>query len=61
MANAEFKAGDTVRLKSGGPLMTVKSVDGAYVITVWFEGTKHKEGRFPPATLEPDDGAPVFG
>jgi len=57
-----FKAGDTVKLKSGGPLMTVEGT-GKYgmaatedtVKCVWFETTKgqhaKKEGTFPPALL----------
>jgi uncharacterized protein YodC (DUF2158 family) len=57
---SEFKAGDTVKLKSGGPLMTVKAIEGGYAITVWFEGTKHKEGRFLLVTLELDDGCPTL-
>ena len=58
----EFKLGDTVRLKSGGPLMTIEGV-GQYgfgetentVKCVWFESNKgqqsKKEDTFLPALL----------
>lgn len=32
----EFKIGDTVRLKSGGPLMTIKAISTSRVICTWF-------------------------
>ena len=60
MSENNFKAGERVRLKSGGPGMTVKAVEGQNVFTVWFEGTKHKESRFLAATLEYDDDAPAM-
>jgi uncharacterized protein YodC (DUF2158 family) len=58
----EFKAGDLVQLKSGGPIMTVEQVgktamlqeDGVWC--VWFErvGSKQVAERetFPPVVLE---------
>lgn len=58
----EFETGDTVRLKSGGPLMTVEqtgehySVTGPAVWCVWFEkvGSKQNVQRdtFPAAGLQ---------
>ena len=58
----EFKPGDLVRLKSGGPLMTVEQVGekaltgGEAVWCVWFEkvGNKQEAKRddFPPVVLE---------
>lgn len=33
----EFKVGDVVILKSGGPSMTVNSVDISGVFCVWFD------------------------
>jgi uncharacterized protein YodC (DUF2158 family) len=60
MSDASFKPGDTVRLKSGGPLMTVKAVEGSNVFTIWFEGTKKKESSFPAISLKHDDGGPVI-
>lgn len=57
---AKFKAGDVVRLKSGGPKMTVDTVDtvdaeetiAGYVYCKWFYGTKKYEGEFSPDALE---------
>ncbi len=51
-----LKVGDTVRLKSGGPIMTIDALDAhEQVICTWFEGkgAKKKQDRFPIATLEP--------
>lgn len=52
-----FKVGEIVKLRSGGPLMTVESVDeregpDVEVACVWFERNAHKNGRFKAATLE---------
>ena len=58
MANT-FDVGDTVRLKSGGPKMTVESVDPdidgegtAYVYCAWFVHNEKKTGSFPAKALE---------
>lgn len=61
----DFKVGDTVRLKSGGPLMTIEffSEDGD-AFCVWFSKDEDKRNGFPPQTLKSDDGKPpaaVFG
>jgi uncharacterized protein YodC (DUF2158 family) len=53
MANT-FKAGDVVRLKSGGPKMTVvdpKSKDGASVYCAWWNGGDYKGTGFNAETL----------
>lgn len=59
---SEIKKGETVRLKSGGPLMTVESV-GSYARTggpeegalcVWFEKDKPKKEVFDTAMLVTD-------
>jgi uncharacterized protein YodC (DUF2158 family) len=52
-----FKAGDIVQLKSGGPQMTVTTVgkDSFQAPTVWctwFEGKTQKNGTFAPAALK---------
>jgi len=48
----EFKVGDVVRLKSGGPPMTVTEVGKASeeptIWCQWFEGADTKNGTFPP-------------
>lgn len=49
-----FNAGDIVELKSGGPKMTVKSLDtyhGQYVCQ-WFGGKKLEQGQFAPESLK---------
>ena len=52
-----FKIGDVVKLKSGGPKMTITTVGERYgtptVWCVWFDGTKKYDGTFPPESLEP--------
>jgi len=48
-----FVAGDLVKLKSGGPVMTVKEklYDGD-LRCQWFGGKKLESGDFPPDSLE---------
>ena len=49
-----FSIGDSVRLKSGGPLMTVEFVDsdGQSVHCAWFDGKEKIVGTFPTAAVE---------
>lgn len=57
-----LKAGDVVKLKSGGPLMTVETVGGLatpgeqVVLCVWSEPVSSRQviqrGTFSPAVLE---------
>jgi uncharacterized protein YodC (DUF2158 family) len=51
-----LNTGDVVRLKSGGPKMTVTQVavrDGVTVAwTAWFDGTTTKDGHYPVNALE---------
>lgn len=49
----QFSDGDVVRLKSGGPTMTVEQYDDIYqqVVCSWFAGDKHERARFSPASL----------
>jgi uncharacterized protein YodC (DUF2158 family) len=59
MSDSQFKAGDVVRLKSGGPQMTIEGI-GPYSMSsktnrakcLWFEGTKRMEGLFELITLK---------
>ena len=55
----EWKIGDLVQLKSGGPKMTVTNllehgpvVERENVICTWFVGDKRNQGPFDPATLK---------
>ena len=52
----QLKVGDVVRLKSGGPDMTIENI-GKYVhkdgaMCVWFDGKKRFHEVFDLATLE---------
>ena len=56
--NASFNVGDIVKLKSGGPEMTIRSVPSQhadYYICQWFAGKKLEHGNFPCDTLESVD------
>lgn len=46
-----FKSGDTVKLKSGGPVMTIKWINGDEVACAWFDGKKPLSQEFELATL----------
>lgn len=46
-----LKAGDVVQLKSGGPRMTVKEVNGSEVVCVWFAGEKRETAVFEDVLL----------
>jgi len=63
MTEQTFNAGDTVRLKSGGPLMTVESAFETYgamqVHCTWFVGTKLERGSFVPGALQASQTAGV--
>jgi uncharacterized protein YodC (DUF2158 family) len=55
----EFQVGDIVRLKSGGPLMTIEAIqddeDNA-ILCVWFCENEKKADSFIPETLIKDEG-----
>jgi uncharacterized protein YodC (DUF2158 family) len=46
-----FKSGDVVQLRSGGPKMTVASINGPKVVTTWFVSNKLQRGMFSADTL----------
>jgi uncharacterized protein YodC (DUF2158 family) len=53
----EFKIGDQVQLKSGGPTMTITKESGYgplenKVTCTWYVGDKFNEKQFDPATLK---------
>jgi uncharacterized protein YodC (DUF2158 family) len=61
--NSNFKVGDTVRLNSGGPLMTVEKIikmtsGKDEVDATWFDGKKKLNDRFKSETLTHDSGLP---
>jgi uncharacterized protein YodC (DUF2158 family) len=52
-ATKNYKTGSLVRLKSGGPAMTVRSVTGAQIRCQWFtEDSLAQEYTFHEDTLE---------
>ena len=58
MAKSEFDVGDVVRLKSGGPRMTVvgRMWGSDQLLCSWFEGDRSHMGSFPSKALA---GAPA--
>jgi uncharacterized protein YodC (DUF2158 family) len=48
----EFKEGAVVRLKSGGPNMTIDTIGNLVATCVWFDGGERKEGLFKLHSLE---------
>ena len=56
-SNQELKIGDVVQLKSGGPTMTIKSIDksGGSIHCQWFAGDKFdklENDYFSPGSLQ---------
>ena len=53
---SDIKEGCTVRLKSGGPLMTVNQVHDVqgtpYAHCSWFKGKELKSGDFPVSSIK---------
>jgi uncharacterized protein YodC (DUF2158 family) len=50
-----FRSGELVRLRSGGPLMTVIRIEGDQVNSVWTNGNGEPESDvFPAAVLQMD-------
>lgn len=52
--------GDIVWLKSGGPPMTVNSLDGTNVNVQWFVGNQFQTASLPAASLTTTDPAPAL-
>jgi uncharacterized protein YodC (DUF2158 family) len=58
----KFKLGDTVRLRSGGPVMTINEMaTGGGLVCVWFAGSDVKHHSFKPEALEaaPPEASPA--
>jgi uncharacterized protein YodC (DUF2158 family) len=55
VTSEQYQAGDTVRLKSGGPVMTVEWTDntvaGIRAACVWFDGPRTVRDNFPVGVL----------
>jgi uncharacterized protein YodC (DUF2158 family) len=52
MDNQELQIGDVVKLKSGGPALTVTdSQDDAEVMCVWYDGRDFSQRVFPTGAL----------
>ncbi len=50
----EFKIGDVVQLKSGGPRMSVDRIEpGGIVHCSWFDKTERRADMFNAVTLRP--------
>jgi uncharacterized protein YodC (DUF2158 family) len=45
VADAQFKLGDIVSLRSGGPLMTIAMVDGKTAFCEWFSDDQQPQSR----------------
>ncbi len=48
----DFKVGDVVELKSGGPDMTITSIEGDKANCTWFVEGKPHYGQFPIIALQ---------
>ena len=48
-----YPIGATVRLKSGGPVLTVTAIQDGLVEVQWFEGQEAKQRILPVAALKP--------
>jgi uncharacterized protein YodC (DUF2158 family) len=56
VADTQFKPGDTVSLRSGGPLMTIVMIDGQYAFCEWFVSEPQPQGRaFALTSLKRDE------
>jgi uncharacterized protein YodC (DUF2158 family) len=55
MPDEQFKPGDVVMLKSGGPHMTITEIEGDKAWCEWFEGYKSLQGSFKKVALRHSD------
>lgn len=58
MAEQKFFTGQTVKLRSGGPVMTVMGTTGGFslnpnlYVCQWFAGKSYKQAEFPAQNLK---------
>jgi uncharacterized protein YodC (DUF2158 family) len=52
MSDSRFNVGDIVKLKSGGPEMTVEDVGGDAISCVWFTDAEIGRSKFLEETLQ---------
>ncbi len=51
---ADWKKGDLVEVKAGGPRMVIDDIHAnGSVFCLWFDGKKRDSGMFAPETLKP--------
>jgi len=55
---SDFKVGDVVQLKSGGPKMTIDRISVTQASCTWFEGTQSLSSWFEMAILTSGDTGP---
>jgi uncharacterized protein YodC (DUF2158 family) len=56
MPEQQFKPGDIVSLRSGGPRMTIASIDGQMAYCEWFSDDQHPQSKsFALTSLKIDD------
>jgi uncharacterized protein YodC (DUF2158 family) len=61
MEQHQFAVGETVKLNSGGEVMTVEAVGTDAISCVWFNGKKVERSSFLPATLHKhEDSFSIF-
>jgi uncharacterized protein YodC (DUF2158 family) len=57
----KYQVGDIVKLKSGGPSMTVEKTEGSKIHCVWFSyGSSPSQGIFDIGLLIPSDSQEVY-
>lgn len=49
---ADFKVGDVVQLKSGGPVMTITYIDGGKAVCEWFDNNTPASSTYPVEAIE---------
>ncbi len=54
----KYKTGNLVKLKSGGPVMTIKGIYMGNYRCQWFAGKKLTQGDFPEDSLNLSEDTP---